>query len=233
LVVFLGFALTAKFPRVSIGFQFSTALKLFFKPAILVAALALFCYISLEISMGTWIRNLMVELYGEAGQVNVAGKTGVVLSLFGGAMMVGRFVTSAIKNLTAIGPKVIIAMAILSILAISLMIIAKSPALGIVAVLLAGFAFAPIFPTIVGVTFGKFDPSMYGSIFGIIFSFGLLGGTFVPKIVGDMSVGSTVQHSLLIPLIMAVLLFIIALFIGRVGNPKKESIDLSEAKQKA
>jgi fucose permease len=233
LVVFLGFALTAKFPRVSIGFQFSTALKLFFKPAILVAALALFCYISLEISMGTWIRNLMVELYGEAGQVNVAGKTGVVLSLFGGAMMVGRFVTSAIKNLTAIGPKVIIAMAILSILAISLMIIAKSPALGIVAVLLAGFAFAPIFPTIVGVTFGKFDPSMYGSIFGIIFSFGLLGGTFVPKIVGDMSVGSTVQHSLLIPLIMAILLFIIALFIGRVGNPKKESIDLSEAKQKA
>ena len=39
---------------------------------------------------------------------------------------------------------------------------------------LTGLAFAPIFPTIVGVTFAKFDASQYGSIFGIIFAIGLL-----------------------------------------------------------
>ena len=88
------------------------------------------------------------------------------------------------------------------------------------AVLLAGLAFAPIFPTIVGVTFAKFDTSMYGSIFGIMFSIGLLGGTLVPKFIGNLSVGSTVQQSLPIAAIMAGMLLVISLFIGRVGNPK-------------
>jgi len=41
----------------------------------------------------------------------------------------------------------------------------------------------------VGVTFAKFEPRLYGSIFGIIFAIGLLGGTFVPQIVGNLSVG--------------------------------------------
>ena len=111
---------------------------------------------------------------------------------------------------------------ILSVLAIFLMIIAKGPVLGIIAVLLAGLAFAPIFPTIVGVTFAKFDASLYGSIFGIIFSFGLLGGTFVPKYIGNLSVGSTVQQSLPIAAVMAGILLVISLFIGRIGKPKAD-----------
>jgi len=118
------------------------------------------------------------------------------------------------------GSKVIIFSSILSILAIFLMIIAKGPVLGIIAVLLAGIAFAPIFPTIAGITFAKFDPSLYGSIFGIIFSVGLLGGTLVPKFIGDLSVGSTVQQSLPIAAIMAGILLVISLFIGQVGKPK-------------
>ena len=135
-------------------------------------------------------------------------------------MMVGRFLSSAIRNLTAVGSKVIILMSFLSVLAILLMIYAKSPAWGICAVLLAGLTFAPIFPTIVGVTFAKFETGLYGSIFGIIFSVGLLGGTFVPKLIGNLSVGSTVQKSLSIAAVIAVILLILSLFIGRIGKPK-------------
>lgn len=219
-LVFLAFAMTATYPKVSIGFQFSQAVKLLTKPAILVAALALFCYISLEISMGTWIRSVMNELYASAGVAGGAAKTGVVLSLFGVAMMIGRFLTSMIKNLTAIGPKVIVGLSVVSLVAILIMLFANSPAIGIVAVILAGLAFAPVFPTIVGVTFSKFEPGLYGSIFGIIFSAGLLGGTLIPNIVGNLSVGSTVQHSLLIPAIMAGILIVVAQFIGKVGAQK-------------
>ena len=218
--IFLGFALVTAFPSVSTGFKFNMAFKVLMKPAVLIAALALFCYISLEVSMGTWIRKLMEELYAESVTVNAAAKTGVVLSLFGVAMMVGRFLTSAIKNLTALGAKLIVLMSIVSLFAILLMIFSSGPALAIVAIIIAGMAFAPIFPTIVGVTFSKFDPSLYGSIFGIIFSFGLLGGTFVPKFIGNLSVGSTVQNSLLIPAIMAGILIVVSLFIGRVGKQK-------------
>jgi fucose permease len=219
-LVFLVFALFATYPSVSTGYKISMAFKVFLKPAVLIAAFALFCYISLEISMANWIKPLMEELFGGSANINAATKAGLVLSLFGVTMMAGRFISASIKNLTAMGSKVIIFTSGLSLIAILLMIIAKGPVLGIIAVLLAGLAFAPIFPTIVGVTFSKFDSSQYGSIFGIIFAFGLLGGTFVPKFIGNLSVGTSVQQSLPIAAVMAAILIIISLFIGKIGKPE-------------
>ncbi len=220
-LVFLVFALTTSYPQVSTGYKFSMAIRLLGKGAVLMAALALFCYISLEISMGTWIRKLMEQLFEGSGNLRPAYYAGLILSAFGVAMMVGRFFTSTVKNLTAIGNKLIPVMALVSLGAIVLMIIANSPALAIIAILLIGLAFAPIFPTIVGITFAKFDPSLYGSIFGIIFAVGLLGGTFVPKFIGNLSVGSTVQQSLWIAAAMAAILVVIALIMGRVGKQKE------------
>lgn len=221
LLVFLGFALSTSYPKVSTGFKFSMAIKLLGNPAVMLAALALFCYVSLEISLGTWIKPFMEQLLGGAANQSAASQAGLVLSLFGVAMMVGRFLTSTVKNLTAMGSKVITIMSLVSLGAILLMIVTSSPLLGIVAVIIAGLAFAPIFPTIVGVTFSKFDASLYGSIFGIIFAIGLLGGTFVPKFIGNLSVGGTVQGSLPIVAVMAAILFVISLFIGKVGKPKE------------
>ncbi len=219
LVVFLLISLGAQFPRVSIGFRFSMAVKLLGKGAVLIAALALFCYVALEISMATWSKPYMTEIFGGATNPDAVANAGLILSLFGVAMMVGRFLTSTIKNLTAIGARVIAVAALISIFAIVLMIVTKSAALAIVAVILVGLVFAPIFPTVVGVTFAKFEPALYGSIFGIIFAVGLLGGTFVPQFVGRLSVGASVQQSLVIVAAMAALLFVIALFIARVGKP--------------
>jgi fucose permease len=219
-IIFLVFALITSFPQVPTGFKFSMALKILQKPAVLIAGLALFCYMSLEISMGTWIKKLMEELFIGNANLDPTAKAGLVLSLFGVAMMAGRFITASIKNLTSMGSKVIIFSSALSLISILLMIIAKGPVLGIIAVLLAGLAFAPIFPTIVGVTFAKFDSSLYGSIFGIIFAVGLLGGTFVPKFIGNLSVGSTVQQSLPIAAVIATILIVISLLIGKIGKPK-------------
>ncbi len=221
-VIFLIFSFMAKFPQVTVGFSFAKAFSVIFKPAVLIAALALFCYMALEISMGTWIKSLMQELFGAAGNADSAVSAGLVLSLFGVAMMIGRFITSTVKNLTAIGSKVIIVASIVALVAILLMVVAKGPALGIFAVILAGLAFAPIFPTLVGVTFAKYDSSLYGSILGIMFSIGLLGGTLVPKFIGNLSVGSTVQQSLLIAAVMAGILLVFSLFIGSVGKPKSK-----------
>jgi fucose permease len=220
-IVFLVFALATKFPPAATGYKFSMAVKLLGKPAVLIAGLALICYMSLEVSMATWIKTLMTDLLGGSEAAGAVVKAGLALSLFGVAMMVGRFLASAMRNLTAMGGKVITATSLLSVIAIVGMIVTKSPALAIAAIVLTGLAFAPIFPTIVGVTFAKFEPALYGSIFGIIFAVGLLGGTFVPKLIGDVSAGSSVQAGLRIAAAMAGLLFVISLFIGRVGKPKK------------
>ncbi|MEW5902408.1 MAG: MFS transporter, partial [Acidobacteriota bacterium] len=221
ILVFLIFALSTGYPQVSTGYKFSMAVKLLGNAAVLIAALALFCYISLEITMATWVKPLMAELFGGGEGAAAVAKAGLVLSFFGVAMMLGRFIASTMKNLTAMGAKIITLMSFISLIAIVGMIIAPGPWVAIIAVLVTGLAFAPLFPTIVGVTFAKFDPSRYGSVFGIIFAFGLLGGTFVPKFVGNMSVGRTVQGSLPIAAVMAGILFLISLFIAGVGRPKK------------
>jgi len=217
-VVGLLLALATTFPQVSTGYQFSTALKLLGTPAVVIAALALFCYISLESSMNTWSKPYMTELLGGADNPGAVHNAGLVLSLFGVAMMVGRFATSAVKNLTAIGVRLIAAASLVAAGAILVMIMTSSPAVAIAAVVVTGLVFAPIFPTIVGVTFAKFEPRFYGSIFGIMFSVGLLGATFVPKIIGNLSAGATVQESLLIVLAMAVALFVISLLL-KTGAP--------------
>ena len=219
LLLFLLVALGASFPSVATGYEFSMAFKLLGTPAVLIAAAALFCYISLEVSMGTWSKPYMTELFGGAANPGAVAKAGLILSLFGAAMMVGRFLTSAVKNLTAIGVRLIAVLALVAMAAILVMIMTTSSAVATAAVVLAGFVFAPIFPTIVGVTFAKFEPRLYGSIFGIIFAIGLLGGTFVPQIVGNLSVGATIQQSLLIVAAMAAALFVIALFLGVGAKP--------------
>jgi fucose permease len=218
MLLFLLVALGTRFPQASSGFQFSMAVKLLSKGAVLVAAIALFCYVALEISMGTWIKPYMTEIFGGDKNPDAVANASLVLSFFGVAMMVGRFLSAAIKNLTAMGSKLIAAAALISILAIVLMMMTQSSSMAIVAVIFTGLVFAPIFPTIVGVTFAKFEPNLYGSIFGIIFAVGLLGGTFVPKIIGNLSTGATVQQSLGIAVAMAVILFVISLFIARVGK---------------
>ncbi|MFB3853539.1 MAG: sugar MFS transporter [Vicinamibacterales bacterium] len=206
-------SLATSFPSVSTGFQLSMAFRLLGRGAVLLSGLALFCYMSLESSLSTWAKPYMTEILGGADDAGAVYGAGLVLSLFGVAMTVGRFLTSVVKNLTAIGVRVIAGAALASIVAIGVMMLTSAPAVATVAVVVAGFAFAPIFPTVVGVTFAKFAPSLYGSIFGIIFSIGLLGATFVPKIVGNLSEGATVQRSLLIVLGMAVALLVVSLFL--------------------
>ncbi len=218
LLVFLACALVTQFPQVSTGFEFSMAIKLLGKGAVIVSALALFCYVSLEISMATWAKPYMTEIFGGDKNPNAVANAGFILSLFGVAMMLGRFLTSAIKNLTAIGSQVIAGASLVSIMAIYLMINTQNATIATVAVILVGLVFAPIFPTIVGVTFAKFEPKLYGSIFGIIFAIGLLGGTFVPEYIGKLSVGATVQQGLKIVAFMAGILFLISLVIGRIGK---------------
>ena len=209
-LVFLVTTLGTPFPRAASGYQFSMAVKLLKNPVVIIAALALFCYISLESSMNTWSKPYMTEMLGGDQNPNAVANAGLVLSLFGVAMMVGRFLTSTVKNLTNMGVKLIAAMAAVAAVAILTMIMTHSAALATAAVVLTGLAFAPIFPTIVGVTFAKFDSSLYGSIFGIIFAIGLLGATFVPKIIGNLSKGATIQQSLGIVLAMAVALFVVS-----------------------
>jgi fucose permease len=214
-LIFAVFAFISNSPRVSTGFELAKAVRLLSQPLVLLAALALVCYIGLEFSMSTWIKPLMTELYEKTDNTNAVRDAGRILALFGLAMAVGRFLTSIVKNLSQIGTFVVAGGALVVIGSVMIIVCTANPKLATLAVLVTGLAFAPMFPTIVGVTFSKYDAGLYGSIFGIIFSIGLLGSMILPKLIGSLSVNKTVQQSLPITAIMAGVLLIIALLMGR------------------
>lgn len=108
---------------------------------------------------------------------------------------------------------------VVTIAAIAVMVLTTSPALAATAVLIAGLALAPMFPTIVGVTFAQYEPRLYGSIFGIIFAIGLLGPTVLLKLIGHFSVEAGVQRSLMLAGFMAVLLLVLSWML----HPKSKS----------
>lgn len=212
-VLFLVLALVAAFPEAALGYKFSTAIKLLAQAPVLIAALALLCYVGLEMSMSNWTSKLMNELYRGAGAADAAKSAATALSIFGLSMMIGRFIASAVKNLTAIGIKVIITVSAIAILSLLGLYLAKSPALALVAIIVTGFAFAPVFPTVVGVTFSKYEAKYYGSIFGIIFAVGLFGGGLLQNLIGSMA-GTSVQSAFIILTITAAIMLVIGLIMG-------------------
>ena len=217
-LIFAVFAMTATYPQVSTGFSMGQALQLLSKPLVLLAALAMVCYIGMEWSYIFFTKALMADLFNADSSENAVRNAGFVLALFGLAMGVGRFATSSIKNVSQNGAKIIAVAALISIIPILLLAKTGNTILAVIAVGISGLSFAPIFPTIVGFTFAKFDPSLYGSIFGIIFSIGLIGPVVLPRL---LSSGGTVQKVLPIVAIAAGVLVVVAVLMGVTSNAMK------------
>ncbi|MDA2925092.1 hypothetical protein MYX65_10675, partial [Acidobacteria bacterium AH-259-L09] len=82
------------------------------------------------------------------------------------------------------------------------------------AVILTGAVFGPVFPTTVGVTFQHFDPSLWGTLFGVVFAVGLIGSSLLPAWIGQLAKGKSVRSALNILRITAVALAIVAFILG-------------------
>ena len=211
-------ALFAEFPAIKAGFSIGDAVGLLKEPAVLIAALTLFCYISLESSFCNWLAPYGKEVISRdfpsmAGdRADSAGQQ--MLSIFAVAMMAGRLLASQIEMITAHGSWIISGAAVVVGLVIYGMMNGSAIWTSALAVC-AGLAFAPCFPTIVGVTYSK-HPTNFGSVFGIIFAVGLLGAVVVPKAIGNMAKGSSIQKSIKLLIPACILLIILAIVLGKV-----------------
>ncbi|MDD5326996.1 MAG: MFS transporter [Phycisphaerae bacterium] len=208
------------YPVSQAGFVFGDAVALLAKPAVLVAALVLFCYISLESSFCNWLPAFGKEVISKAKPdvtADAADASGQrLLSLFAVAMMVGRLVASQIPAITEYGSWFIAGAAVVAAVVIMAMTVSKSTLQAQVLAILAGLFFAPCFPTTIGVTFAKFSPEVYGSVFGIVFAIGLAGAVIVPKAIGNLAKGSSIQKSLKLLIPACVLLIVLALVLGKI-----------------
>ena len=216
-------AFLAKYPQSQLAFTIADVLALLKEPAVIIAALVLFCYISLEVSFCNWLAPFGKEIITatipdtDAGAVDASAQR--LLSLFAIAMMAGRLAASQIGAITSYGSYFIAGAGHLSAVLILIMTTTKSPAAARILAILAGLAFAPCFPTTVGITFAKFSPEIYGSIFGIIFAVGLAGAVIVPKAIGNMAKGSSVQKSMKLLVPACIVLIILAILLGMVKGP--------------
>ena len=206
-----------KYPQVAAGFAISDALALLKEPVVLVAALSLFCYISLESSFCNWLppygKEIISRDLSSLDGAVVDATSQQMLSVFAVAMMAGRLISSQIGNITAYGGWYVAGAALVAGLIILAM--GKSSAIWTsVLAACAGFFFAPCFPTIVGVTYSKHSEN-FGSVFGIIFAVGLLGAVIIPKTIGNLAKGSSIQRSLKLLVPICAALIVLALILGR------------------
>jgi FHS family glucose/mannose:H+ symporter-like MFS transporter len=210
-VVFAAIAVYPDVQKTGLTFAqaFAGAFGLLANPAIIVAGLALFCYVGLEVSMGGWISTYAANQGFDARGANM------VLSSFWIGLMIARLIATVVVT-SANGVWVVSVLALAVAVIIGLMIAARSRNVAALLVFLTGLCFGPIFPTIVGVTFAKINPGIYGSAFGIIFAIGLLGGSTLPAAIGMYSQGKPIKKSFPIAMAAALVLFVLAFVMGRV-----------------
>jgi fucose permease len=128
-----------------------------------------------------------------------------MLSYFAIAMMAGRLITSQVPEVTRYGPWIIAGVMILAALAVIGLTLARKASRVPLLAALAGLLLAPCFPTTVGLVYAR-HPANFGSVFGVIFAAAMLGGVVVPKAIGNLAKGATVQKGLrlLVPICLLV-----------------------------
>ncbi|MHC5118235.1 MAG: hypothetical protein ACYSQY_14450, partial [Planctomycetota bacterium] len=132
---------------------------------------------------------------------------------------------SQISVITEYGSYFIAAAALITAIIIFLLVGVKSMQTARVLIILSSLVLAPTFPTTVGVTFAKFNPSVYGSIFGIIFAVGLAGAVVIPKAIGNMAKGSSVQKSMKLLIPACFILIILSLVMSKAKGPADRIVD--------
>ncbi len=203
------------FPAVQLGFSLADAVSLLVQPMVIFTALALFCYISLESSFSNWIapysKQVISRDFPDLKEVIVDATSQRMLSIFAISMMVGRLLASQIAAVEAHSA---IAILILAVVAggVVFAMIRGGAMWSALLVACGGLAFSAIFPTIVAVAYNRYADN-FGTVFGIIFAVGLLGAVIVPKTIGNLARGMTVQSSLRLLLPFCAALVILALIL--------------------
>lgn len=143
---------------------------------LVLGAIAIFCYVGAEVSIGSLLVSVMEETAG------LSHSTGAkYLALYWGGAMVGRFLGSAVMN--KIAPNKYLAFnSVMAISLITIAILANGGAVSMWALLAIGFFNSIMFPTIFSLAtkgLGKFTSTASGIICTAI-----VGGAVVPLIQG-------------------------------------------------
>ncbi len=181
-------------------------------PTLWLTALVFFLYCPLEGALGTWATTYLTGLgYRE-------GRAALLLSGFWLTFLGGRLLTSVLQYRHILPPGsepwLICLLALLAAMALGNLAGASRMGNAGSGLLLLGLLLGPIFPTLVGLLFDHFEEHSRGTAFGAMFALGATGNLLLPPLIGAYARRTTVQRSLRIPLILALLLSGVGLAVG-------------------
>jgi len=168
-------------------------------PIMWLAAMALFFFSPVEISVSAWITTYLDE--NGVSERAAAG----LLSVYWLVYMLARLTTAF--ALPAGLEKIFIVFASLACIAILAgMVFSRNRIMAITMVILAGIVFGPLFPTIIAVLLGHFEPSLHGRAVGLFFAIGGIGWTIIPMAIGAYAKRTSIQRGFLMAMLSAVCL---------------------------
>jgi len=149
-------------------------------PLVLVLACLLFFQSGVEFTVGGYISTYLTR--GFSMSVSAASW---VLAAYWAAIMMARLVLSRV--LVGFEPrKVVVVCALSASVAAVVAAVAPAPAVAAVGICLLGLALSGIFPTTLGIAGAAFR-DYSGTVFGILFTAALTGGTILPWVAGRLA----------------------------------------------
>lgn len=148
-------------------------------------ALMFFVYCSIENSVGLWGYQLLTRIHGVPE--NIAG---YFVSCFWGGLMIGRFLIGSIAN--RVGNRMLIRLSTIGVMTGGfLLLVTHSQILALLALLLVGFSFATIYPSMMHETPRRFNRVTAATLMGFQSGAGVMGFGLSPSIVGFVAARTT------------------------------------------
>lgn len=207
-------SLTQKFPAALSkgGLDWTLIRSALVNKSVLLLALVIFLYSSLEASTAGWLRTYFEQQFSSSARTS-----GLVLVSFFSAMLVGRLAASEITKRVR-GSIVVAVCAAGAVVALACLAMGWNLQVTIVAAVVSGLAYAPIFPTTAGITSSLF-PKIFGTIFGLLMAVGFTGSMILPAAIGYVAKASTVKAGIwLLPFTAFVLLIVQIIFVRHEKN---------------
>jgi len=180
-------------------------------PVMWLCALAFLFFFPLEAATGAWTTTYL----GDSGLSE--GAASGMLSGFWLIYTASRLVTALAVRTLGLPPGgeavLILVLAAASVAVLSGIVWGRGRPMAITMILAAGVIFAPIFPNIMAVLLGHFEPAVHGRAVGLLFAIGSIGTVTIPAAMGAYAKRTSVKRGFLIAVGSAVCLTVLALIL--------------------
>ena len=198
-------------PRDTVGFSiFASIAAARRHPGVMLFAALLFFQSGNESAIGGWTSTYV-------GSVGASAQTATwILAGYWAALMVGRLISA--RFVDSIGKERLVLISGIGS-AIGAAILWMSQSLGMLALgaVIIGLSFAAIYPTTLALAADRYERNA-GTIFGLLFAVGLVGGMIFPWALGHISQRTGVRSGMVLPLIGAAFITVLVLVISKRKN---------------